>query len=372
MIKTCHKCKRIVNQKSVNAQGYLFHPECFTCTECKKKIKDSFNFQDKNFYHAECFQKKFRMFCAKCHKALSGEYVTLKGLKYHDSCYKTFIQLKCSICSKPIEDTYNYDADGKYHPECFKAEKALKCNVCNLIIEGEYLVDNWGNNSHKKHGDSDAAFCDSCSRFISEPTSKGFTKYNDGRKICGICQETEIIEVHQTVPSKLKVIEQLNAVGFKYIPSLIKVTLTDKITINKMLGTSMTNNTHGCTQTVVKSANGKLISKEHSIAMLYGLPKLHFEGILAHELLHVWLNEKNLDMPDHETEGFCNLGADLIYRNDRSKFAYVLLKQLDADTDKVYGDGYRLMSKRLEKSGWDGLIKEVSNYKPQLIKKVIQ
>lgn len=368
MIKTCKKCKRIINQKFITVQGQPFHPECFVCSECKKKINGSFNVKGLEYFHEDCYKKKFRMYCAKCRKDLGEKWIVSNGLKYHESCYENFVQPKCGICNKPIDGEYTKDESGNYHTECYKAEKALRCDICNQIIEGEYIVDNWDNKSHKKHNGVSPEFCDCCSRIISEKTSKGATKYKDNRKICGICQETEIIEIHQTVPSKLKVIEQLNAVGFKYIPAMLKVELMDKVSINKLLGTSITNNTHGCTRTSVKSQNGKLIGKEHNIGMLYGLPKLQFEGVLAHELLHVWLNEKNIDMPDHETEGFCNLGAALIYSNDKSKFAEILLKQLEKDTDKVYGDGYRIMAQRLKEIGWEKLIDEVSNFKPKLVK----
>lgn len=372
MIKTCSKCKRIIHQKSVSSQGYTFHPECFVCVECKKVIKENFNFKGTSFYHTACYQKKFQMLCNKCKKPIDGKYVETKVTKYHEDCYEKFIQLKCTICKKPIESEYNYDEAGKYHPECYKTNKALRCDVCQEVIEGQYVVDLWDHKAHKKHDNLEIEYCHCCSRIISEKTSKGSIKYNDGRKICGICKQTEIIETHQTVISKLRVIEVLKTAGFNYIPSFIKIELVDKVSMNKMTGASITTNTHGCTRTVVKSQNGKLLGKEHSIAMLYGLPKLEFEGVLAHELLHVWLHEKNLDMPSQETEGFCNLGALLIYQKDTSDFAKVLIKKLEQDSDKVYGDGYRIMLKKLQDLGWAELIKDVLNYKPKLINKVVE
>jgi hypothetical protein len=74
-------------------------------------------------------------------------------------------------------------------------------------------------------------------------------------------------------------------------------------------------------------------------------------------------------MPAENTEGFCNLGAFLIYKNDGTEFSKILLKSLENDPDKIYGDGYRMMSQKLVTLGWEGLIKDVLNYKPNLIKK---
>jgi hypothetical protein len=356
MIKNCSKCKRIINQKSINVGGLLFHPECFVCAKCNKKINGQYNLTDKKFYHSECHQQAFNMFCTVCKKSIQGQYITSGVRKYHEECYKKFIQLKCKICNNPISGEYVHDKEGSYHNDCYNQNKALKCNICNEIIDGKYFIDDWGNKSHLEHKGIKPEYCDCCSRILSETTSKKFIKYPDNRKICGICQETEIIEIHQTIPLKLDVIEQLNNVGFKYIPAFIKISLDNKININKLLGSSITNNTHGYTKTIHKSIH----SKEHSICMLYGLPKLLFKGVLAHELLHVWLNEKNIDMIHEKTEGFCNLGAELIYQNDNSDFAKILLKKLESDTDLAYGEGYRQMSKRLKEIGWQNLINEVS------------
>jgi len=49
MIKNCSKCKRIINQKSINVGGLLFHPECFVCAKCNKKINGQYNLTDKKF-----------------------------------------------------------------------------------------------------------------------------------------------------------------------------------------------------------------------------------------------------------------------------------------------------------------------------------
>lgn len=371
MIKTCIKCKKIINQKYLTVNGLLIHPECFNCAECKKKIKDNFNSQGNDFFHPECYQKKFQLFCTVCKKSLGSQWVTSGSRKYHEECYKKFIQLKCKVCNLPIDGQYNHDSEGNYHISCYKDNKALKCNVCSEIIEGQYLYDLWGNNSHAEHNKEKVNFCSCCFRIISEKTSKGFQKNQDGRIICGICQETEIIEQHQTIPSKMRVVEQLNKVGFSYIPSMIKITLDNKININKMLGSSITTNTHGYTKTTTKSFNGKTISKEHAIWMLYGLPKLLFDGVLAHELLHVWLSENNINLTHEEEEGFCNLGAYLIYKNNNTQFSEVLIKSLEDDTDKVYGDGYRLMKSKLDDKGWEGLFDFVKSYKPKITNKFL-
>ena len=356
MIKLCSKCKKLISQKSISASGLIFHPECFLCSKCNKKINGQYNLSDRKFYHLECHQEKFSISCTVCKKPVQGQYITSGIRKYHEECYKKFIQLKCKVCNKPIDGEYTHDTDGNYHRECYSKNIALKCDLCEETIKDKYLIDSWNNKSHINHQGIAPDYCDCCSRIISIKTSGSFIKYPDGRKVCGICQKTEVIEVNQTVSLKIDVVDQLNKIGFKFVPAFIKLTLDNKININKMLGTSITNNTHGYTKTIHKS----LYLKEHSICMLYGLPRLLFKGVLAHEMLHVWLNEKNIDMIHEKTEGFCNLGAELIYKNDDSEFARILLKKLQEDTDLAYGEGYRQMSKKLADIGWESLIKEIS------------
>ena len=131
----------------------------------------------------------------------------------------------------------------------------------------------------------------------------------------------------------------------------------------------MEQNSHGYTKTIVKRENKKVISIEHSIFILDRLPRLKFEGVLAHELIHVWLNAREIKMPLKDIEGFCNLGAALIYQKDGTANGSSYLKSMSEDSDPVYGDGYRKMSRKLQNIGWKALINEVVNINNSVINK---
>ena len=94
----------------------------------------------------------------------------------------------------------------------------------------------------------------------------------------------------------------------------------------------------------------------HTIFMLFGLPKIEFEGALAHELMHVWLFERQVRLSLREIEGFCNLGNYLVFSRKPSPMASYLLKNLQTDDDPIYGGGYRLMRKHLDAHGWENLL----------------
>jgi hypothetical protein len=76
--------------------------------------------------------------------------------------------------------------------------------------------------------------------------------------------------------------------------------------------------------------------------VLSGLPSLNIEGILAHELMHAWIDENtpNEQQPDVR-EGSCNFISYqyLLYSSDPD-VKYLLL-YMDKNTDPVYGTGFQ-------------------------------
>ena len=120
----------------------------------------------------------------------------------------------------------------------------------------------------------------------------------------------------------------------------------------------------GFTQ-MIRNYNGEIrqysSGKIYQLYLLFGLPRIEFEAVLAHELLHVWIYENDLDLSSFILEGFCNLGADLIYNNDSTKFSQIHLKALAENKHPNYGEGYLFMKKNLEKSGWKNLLKNLAS-----------
>jgi hypothetical protein len=116
----------------------------------------------------------------------------------------------------------------------------------------------------------------------------------------------------------------------------------------------------GFTDHNTKSRNGKIISSSSHIYILTNLPRTLFRAVLAHELLHVYLFQNDLDLRSDIREGFCNLGSELVYENDRSEFAKFRLANMKASLDPDYGVGYRKMSTLLYKKGWYQLLETLA------------
>ena len=101
--------------------------------------------------------------------------------------------------------------------------------------------------------------------------------------------------------------------------------------------------------------------KTYHIFILFGLPRIEFEAVLAHELLHVWLYQNNVTLSLSSIEGFCNLGRYLIYKNDGSQFSTIHLLAMENSEDFTYGTEYKKMKAQLNKIGWKELISSITN-----------
>ena len=152
------------------------------------------------------------------------------------------------------------------------------------------------------------------------------------------------------------VISQFNRVGITNISNDIPINLVGLKQLNQEAGELSHVKLKGFTRIdpILKMITQPVNSFQ--IFILFGLPRIEFEAVLAHELLHVWLHENNITLSLTSTEGFCNLGSYLIYNNDHTHFSSIHLKAMAASKDKIYGKGYREMKVQLEKLGWKKLI----------------
>lgn len=356
-VPQCGRCKQPLRGRYIQARRLKLHAHCFTCDRCQQALNQDFHFQDGQLFHPVCYRQQYRLVCTHCQAELEAQWTEFQGKKYHPACYQQFVQPRCYHCQKPISGAYRQDSDALFHPVCYATRHDLFCNLCQQPLTDRYLTDLWGNKGHLHHGNLPTLQCQVCARLISQTTSNGGVQFGDGRVVCGICQITAIDDPQQVQQAKTSVLEQLKTVGFTYIPEYVAVTLAEQHLLQWRMQASPSANIHGYTKTLDRQVPGLGLVREHSIFVLHGLPRVAFMGVLAHELLHVWLQEHRLNhLSKATTEGFCNLGSALIYQNEGSPLAQVLLQRLWEDPDAVYGVGYRQMRPQLEKLGWPGLL----------------
>ena len=226
-----------------------------------------------------------------------------------------------------------------------------KCTICLQVMTGEYSVDAWKNPYHSYHN-NDGIFCNSCSRIISRGITHGGFRYTDGRHLCSLCQ-ISIVEDDSVIHAAYSsVIAQFKENGIRNIPEDISIELINLVGLNKKFDGKSHGNLKGFTHTyhIHKS------QPSYMIFILFGLPQIEFEAVLAHELMHVWLYRNHPTLQIEKIEGLCNLGSAIIYQNDGTHFSNIHLQAMENDPHAIYGDGYRKMKALLEKYGWNNLL----------------
>jgi hypothetical protein len=233
----------------------------------------------------------------------------------------------------------------------------VKCVICGQYIIGRYTIDSWKQAAHDFHKIS---FCFSCGRIIV----KNGLILTDTRHLCEQCQPSVVKSKQDIEWVDKKVRKILVAVGFDDIPQNIPIEIVDSLQLMKIQGNKEIDaNQRGLALYTKISSNG-ITKTEHKVYILDHLPKIPFAGVFAHEILHVWQNDKGISPPRDICEGFCNLGSFAVYSDINNPTALNYIEQLEKSPDPVYGEGYRKVKRYLDKNGWQALIAKIEKNKP--------
>ena len=231
---------------------------------------------------------------------------------------------------------------------------AYICSICLEPLGEIFSTDAWGNHFHTVH-EKEGVFCNSCSRIISEKITQGGYLYNDGRYLCSLCAASSIKDENSINDAYSSVINQLSKVGIINIPNEIKITLLNFKELNNKAGKSNHSELKGFTKLIINNQ-----FNAHEISILTGLPKIEFEAILAHELLHIWIHYKNIELTSETEEAFCDLGKYLIYNNDQTQFSSIHLLAMNKN-NSLYNKEYITLKNILNQYGWEYLIRFIIN-----------
>ena len=242
----------------------------------------------------------------------------------------------------------------------FLLANSQNCSICVQPLNSPFSVDAWGNAFHSKH-ENEGIFCHSCSRIISQGVTQGGFVYLDGRHLCSLCKITAVNDDSVINIAYKSVISQFEQVGITNISSDIPISLVYLQQLNQEAGQLSHIKMKGFTR--IEPVLNKTTQPVNSfqIFILFGLPRIEFEAVLAHELLHVWLYQNKIILSPLSTEGFCNLGRYLIYQNDNTNFSTIHLQAMENSEDLAYGKEYRYLKAQLNKIGWKELISSITN-----------
>lgn len=210
---------------------------------------------------------------------------------------------------------------------------------------------------------SQTGLCGTCSRIFPKRNAIKEQFFADGRMTCGPCLRDGIFKLDLLKEVEKRIWPTLMQVGFAKPKGKITLQLVDRTTLlREAAKISASGNLRGLTLTkykVVKGGKNPGTTFEHRIFVLSGLPYVECVSVLAHEHIHIWLNERFIESTPPIVEGFCNLASSLVLQKEKSKLSSILLENMDKSSSPVYGAGYRMMKQKLAQAGWPALLNEL-------------
>ena len=342
----CKGCNKVIQGQYIKALDAAWHPECFCCAACGQPISEQgFLTRHGKPYHSHCYHEKFSPRCSGCGKPIEGEYIRALNKLWHPEHFV------CAHCGDPIGKTFHVHRGKPYCTRDYLLLFAEKCALCGQPLVDGYILDAFGNKYCKRH-EADPR-CSSCERFIGQYHTGGGVRYADGRVVCQQCRSIAIDADPDAYRLLTDVQKMLAKHEINFDPKIkLKLHLLGQGELAGIMPKRKhSQNASGLTQTCIHTINGAESSREvKEIAMLYGLPYEHLGAVLAHELGHAWLFlNRYPSLPAKLEEGFCELLSVFWLQSRGDDLARVRMVLVEKNPDRVYGSGYRLVKKAVER-----------------------
>ncbi len=216
------------------------------------------------------------------------------------------------------------------------------CIICGKKIGlGKHYLDWAGNKACNRHTSDEMKMCVSCGRFCG-PKSIELVK---GEKLCPICQRNIVTEKQcAKMAAWIKACYKRSPIGN-----------IEMVKLKSMSPEQMALASSG--RTILGLAQG--IGRDYTVFFYRHMSIVAFSDILAHELLHIWQYDHNINPDDLHCEGFCNLGSWFILRAINNPESLARMRWLEQSSDPIYGDGFRIMKHHFDHGGWNLAIDEL-------------
>lgn len=218
-----------------------------------------------------------------------------------------------------------------------------RCYICGKLILGSYYID-WANHSVCSNHYASVKQCVSCGQFCDSLA----IDIGLGGKFCSHCQKHII-----TKDDCLHVINYIN-----------------RIYSNTEIGEVHNWHLKVIDASALHERTGNLYTRglaerdgdNYTVYVYRQLSKVQFANVLAHELLHVWQYNMNLDTLPYLREGFCNLGSYVVLSEINNREARATIDNMLNSTDPIYGEGLRKCKYLFEQGGWINVIRQLKRF----------
>lgn len=352
----CRRCQKPITGRYVQAMDKVWHPECFICPVCKQVIRERNFVGYKGWpYHESCYQERFSPRCAGCDKVITGNYVKAMGKTWHAEHFC------CTECGRPLQGGRFYEKDGK--PYCEKDYYNLFgviCVVCHQPIRETFVTNGWGEKYCQRH-EKEHPKCSNCSRLATPELTGGYVTYKDGRVMCRKCAKTAVTTLEETEKVMADVRKVLKSEGLSLGNARLPIKLVGAADLKERKRGRRNISPSGLTNTEYTLKGRQVVGRTlKEILVLYGMPRVELEGILAHEFGHAWLFLNNYpELPPKVAEGICELFSYMVLKRQTGPEVEYRLRMIEKNKDQVYGAGFRAARRAMEKHSLAGMLKYV-------------
>nr|XP_032650671.1 PDZ and LIM domain protein 7-like isoform X12 [Chelonoidis abingdonii] len=75
----CYQCNKVIRGRYLVALGHYYHPEEFTCCQCRKVLDEGGFFEEKSsVFCPKCYDMRYAPSCAKCKKKIGGVRICMR------------------------------------------------------------------------------------------------------------------------------------------------------------------------------------------------------------------------------------------------------------------------------------------------------
>lgn len=216
-----------------------------------------------------------------------------------------------------------------------------KCIICHKGVNGEYFVDWAGNKACVTHK-NELVQCASCFQYCTSSA----IDIGAGQKLCSRCQKNRVKS-----EDTIKISDFIKRLYDNWGLSLVSNWTLKLISADEMLQKTGNTKTRGLAES---------FDNNYTIYIYRELSRVQFAKTLAHEMLHIYQYQHNIESSDKaKYEGFCNLGSYQILKQINNVEARAAIKNLKESDDPIYGDGFRTMLGFFENGGWTEAISKL-------------
>ncbi|KAL0038165.1 hypothetical protein WJX79_005755 [Trebouxia sp. C0005] len=297
----CIVCNKV--DTDITLEGRPMHRLCFKCSGCHKVIDGKYTSDDAKqaHYHPNCYKEKFGARCSACNKLFSGKYTVVGGKSLHYECFL------CTDCHLPIGDgkyqTHGHDKQ-PYHQTCHRKNFDPRCDVCSELVP--------------QLADGHLEYC--VSSFWKQNTSEAQPLYDNvlgffAKMGLALRERPPMMLVDgDTLDQERKPCREAD----KQAPIFHTLGLClkrghghVKHVVHSQPGLSSVYRQPSLNATLRPADLSQVEWEVKGILVMYGLPSLLTGAILAHEVMHAWVAENNINCGHAEGDKLSAVGEGI-------------------------------------------------------------